>query len=62
MSKTPQIPLLPETPDIMKARRRWHFTGDRKPDFAATKAPGQESVWDYPRPPALVPCAARLTV
>ena len=24
--------------------------------------PGQESVWDYPRPPALVPCDARVTV
>ena len=24
--------------------------------------PGQESVWDYPRPPALVPCDASVTV
>jgi uncharacterized protein (DUF427 family) len=24
--------------------------------------PGQESVWDYPRPPALVPCRARVRV
>lgn len=62
MSQTRQIPLLSETPDIMKSRSQWRFTGDRKPDFAAAKAPGQESVWDYPRPPALVPCAARLTV
>lgn len=31
----------------------WNFTGDRRPDFAAEPGPGQESVWDYPRPPSL---------
>ena len=31
------------------------FTGQKRPDFAVTPGPGQESVWDYPRPPALVP-------
>jgi uncharacterized protein (DUF427 family) len=31
----------------------WNFTGDRRPDFAIEPGPGQESVWDYPRPPAL---------
>ena len=34
----------------------WQFTGAARPDFAVEPAPGQESVWDYPRPPALVPC------
>ena len=33
----------------------WQYTGQKRPDFAAIPGPGQESVWDYPRPPALVP-------
>ena len=32
----------------------WKHTGRQRPDFAVTPDPGQESVWDYPRPPALV--------
>jgi len=32
----------------------WRFRGQKRPDFAATPGPGQESVWDYPRPPKLV--------
>jgi uncharacterized protein (DUF427 family) len=32
----------------------WKHTGTQRPDFAETPGPGQESVWDYPRPPALV--------
>jgi uncharacterized protein (DUF427 family) len=32
----------------------WKYTGKHRPDFAETPGPGQESVWDYPRPPALV--------
>lgn len=31
----------------------WQFTGTQRPDFAESTTPGQESVWDYPRPPAL---------
>jgi len=31
----------------------WTYTGQRRPDFAVEPGPGQESVWDYPRPPAL---------
>jgi uncharacterized protein (DUF427 family) len=33
----------------------WHWTGQARPDFAQEPAPGQESVWDYPRPPVLEP-------
>ncbi len=32
----------------------WQYRGQRRPSFAQTPGPGQESVWDYPRPPALV--------
>ena len=31
----------------------WKYTGTVRPDFARTTRLGQESVWDYPRPPAL---------
>lgn len=40
----------------------WRYTGQERPDFALTPEDGQESVWDYPRPPALVPCARRVHV
>jgi uncharacterized protein (DUF427 family) len=33
----------------------WDYRGQRRPDFAEAPGPGQESVWDYPRPPALAP-------
>jgi uncharacterized protein (DUF427 family) len=33
----------------------WQYRGQKRPDFAAIPEPGQESVWDYPRPPALAP-------
>lgn len=32
----------------------WKHTGQQRPDFADSPGPGQESVWDYPRPPSLV--------
>jgi uncharacterized protein (DUF427 family) len=33
----------------------WRWTGRERPPFAHQITEGQESVWDYPRPPALVP-------
>lgn len=32
----------------------WQNTGARRPAFAIPPGPAQESVWDYPRPPAIV--------
>ncbi|MBX2818917.1 MAG: DUF427 domain-containing protein [Rhodothermaceae bacterium] len=32
----------------------WKYTGIQRPPFATEPQEGQESVWDYPRPPALV--------
>ena len=29
----------------------WNHQGQKRPDFAIEPGPGQESVWDYPRPP-----------
>jgi uncharacterized protein (DUF427 family) len=31
----------------------WKYRGQKRPDCAAIPDPGQESVWDYPRPPEL---------
>ena len=33
----------------------WKYTGKQRPQFALEPGPNQESVWDYPRPPVLVP-------
>lgn len=33
----------------------WQHTGGKRPPFAIAPGEGQESVWDYPRPPILVP-------
>ena len=32
----------------------WKYRGQIRPDFALVPGPGQESVWDYPRPPKLL--------
>ena len=34
----------------------WKYHGQERPPFADEPGPVQESVWDYPRPPILVPC------
>jgi uncharacterized protein (DUF427 family) len=31
----------------------WRYYGQVRPPFAVAPAPGQESVWDYPRPPSI---------
>ncbi len=41
---------------IRRARESWSHTGRGRPPGAPEPGPGQESVWDYPRPPAIVPC------
>ena len=44
---------MPELPDLKRARAQWRWRGDDRPAFAIDPKPGQESVWDYPRPPRL---------
>ncbi len=39
--------------EIERERRRWRRAVRKRPDRIATPGPGQESVWDYPRPPRL---------
>ena len=38
-----------------RGRTGWQFTGQERPPFAVPPKAGQESVWDYPRPPRIVP-------
>ena len=38
-----------------KAREKWVHRGAERPKFATPTKAGQESVWDYPRPPILQP-------
>lgn len=39
---------------LKRAREGWTWRGTGRPQFAIAPGPGQESVWDYPRPPAIV--------
>jgi len=44
-----------ETPAWAKvARLKWQWCGQARPPFAAVPAPGQISVWDFPRPPRVI--------
>ncbi len=45
-----------------RGRSGWKYTGKVRPDFADRPGPGQESVWDYPRPPRLVRDRRRVLV
>ena len=40
----------------------WHHRGHQRPDFAIEPGEGQESVWDYPRPPSVVADPRRIEV
>ncbi len=47
---------------IEASRAHWYYRGQQRPEFAQPIAPGEESVWDFPRPPVIVPVAARVRV
>ena len=40
----------------------WQHIGQRRPPFALEPGPGQESVWNYPRPPRLAPQPGEVVV
>jgi uncharacterized protein (DUF427 family) len=40
----------------------WKYNGQTRPPFADNPGPGQESVWDYPRPPIMVADQRRIIV
>lgn len=50
------------TEEIRAAREKWRFRGQQRPDFAESTGPGEESVWDFPRPPRLEKVAQKLRV
>jgi uncharacterized protein (DUF427 family) len=43
-------------------RAQWRWRGTERPPFALRPAAGQESVWDYPRPPVLRPDAREVVI
>lgn len=43
------------TRSILAARNKWRYRGAQRPPFAVVPGTGQESVWDYPRPPRIEP-------
>lgn len=45
-----------------RARAGWRWNGSERPDFASPTSPGQESVWDYPRPPRIAVDPRRVVV
>lgn len=45
-----------------QARAQWRWRGKDRPPFAEPTAPGQVSVWDFPRPPALVREAREIVI
>lgn len=47
---------------IEQARAAWRWRGAERPPFAEEPGPGQESVWDYPRPPRVEPVGATVRV
>lgn len=40
----------------------WNHRGQSRPEFAEQPGPGQESVWDYPRPPVVDACTRLVEV
>ncbi len=47
---------------IVQLRQKWRFRGQVRPDFAIDPNGHEESVWDYPRPPALHHDRRRISV
>jgi hypothetical protein len=37
----------------VRAQSTWRYRGQERPPFAVVPLSGQESVWDYPRPPSI---------
>jgi uncharacterized protein (DUF427 family) len=57
------MPPMSNTPSwLAAARDHWQWRGQARPPFAADPGPGQESVWDFPRPPALAPDGREVVV
>lgn len=53
-------PSIPEW--ARRARAQWRYRGQERPSFAVPPGEGQESVWDYPRPPRIEPDTREVVV
>ncbi|MEM6707170.1 MAG: DUF427 domain-containing protein [Pseudomonadota bacterium] len=53
--------LIPSTA-VLEHRQAWNYRGQERPPFADPVGDGQESVWDYPRPPRLESVPVTLAV
>lgn len=51
---------IPMTPRLAREAERWRQSV--KPPFVETPGPGQRSVWDFPRPPAVERVLDRVTI
>ena len=60
ISKTEHNMHVPEW--AKRGRGLWRWNGSERPAFADVPGPGQESVWDYPRPPRVEPEARRIVI
>lgn len=59
IARAPRYTVAMKLPD---AEALWQYTGRTRPPFADEPGPGQESVWDYPRPPRIAVCEQTVTV
>ncbi len=50
------------TEEIERARAKWRYRGQTRPPWAIEPHAGQESVWDYPRPPSVDPSSQLVEV
>ena len=59
-----RLPSLPDKAKLLDRVRsaRLHWAHSLRPDAIEPTEPGEESVWDYPRPPSVTPCVERLRV
>lgn len=54
---------MPTTPTWLEsARAHWNWRGQSRPPFAIAPGPGEVSVWDFPRPPKLVPDSREVVI
>lgn len=47
---------------LQKSRNKWQYNGSKRPPFAIEPKEGQQSVWDFPRPPRIISVEKEITV
>lgn len=47
---------------VRRSQQSWANTGTTRPTFAIEPGEDQESVWDYPRPPVVVPDSRQVVI